>query len=223
MLLTANQKIEQTIRVIRENRAEKEETKLLRQEIEAFKEGLVLEDIAEETPDETPLEIKIVGGRPEVGDYVQLIGQETVGEVLKVDKKEATVRVGDLKTKIKTTRLLRISKREYIRSLREKEKNTFAKVAYTAETVRKNEKLSAFSPNLDLRGKRAEEVLPLLEIFIDEALVHDYHSLRIVHGKGDGVLRQLVRDYLRGLAEVIEVRDEHADMGGAGVTLVTLS
>ncbi len=223
LLLTANQKIEQTIRVIRENRAEKEETKLLRQEIEAFKEGLVLEDIAEETPDETPLEIKIVGGRPEVGDYVQLIGQETVGEVLKVDKKEATVRVGDLKTKIKTTRLLRISKREYIRSLREKEKNTFAKVAYTAETVRKNEKLSAFSPNLDLRGKRAEEVLPLLEIFIDEALVHDYHSLRIVHGKGDGVLRQLVRDYLRGLAEVIEVRDEHADMGGAGVTLVTLS
>ncbi len=224
LLQAANQKIEQTIRDIRENKAEKELTKQLRKDLEAFKTSVKVEQ--EETAKEevAPLpEVKILGGRAEVGDYVQLIGQETVGEVLEVTKKDATVRVGDLKTKIKINKLLRISKREYLKSIKAKEKAMFSKVSYTADAVRKNEVIEAFSPNLDLRGKRAEELLPILQDFIDSALMLDQKSLRIVHGKGDGVLRQIVRDYLRTIKEAVKVTDEHADRGGAGVTLVSLS
>lgn len=224
LLQTANKKIENTIREIRENKADKDLTKQLRKELESFKDEVKTESEEALKEERTPLpEVKIIGGTAEVGDYVQLIGQETVGEVLEINKKDAIVRVGDLKTKIKLNRLLRISKRAYTKSLKEKQKNTFSKVAYNQNTVSRNDKIATFSPNLDLRGKRAEELLPLLEDFIDSALMLEQTNLRIVHGKGDGILRQMVRDYLRKVKEAKKVTDEHADRGGAGVTLVSLT
>lgn len=223
LLQTANKKIENTIREIRENKADKDLTKQLRKDLESFKDEVKVKNEEEFKEESTPLpEVKIIGGTAEVGDYVQLIGQETVGEVLEINKKDAFVRVGELKTKIKLNRLLRISKRAYVKSIKEKEKNIFSRVSYNQDTVSRNEKMISFSPNLDIRGKRAEELLPLLEDFVDSALMLEQNELRIVHGKGDGVLRQIVRDYLRNIKEAKKVRDEHADRGGAGVTLVSL-
>lgn len=226
LLDTANRKIEHTIRTIKENRAEKEPTKQVRKALEVFKADIrAVEPPIEPTEaanDELAEAIKILGGTAQVGDYVQLIGQQAVGEVLDINKKEATLRIGALKTKIKIDRLLRISKRKYLRYLKEKEKNTFAKVSYNPQTVNQNKQRAAFSIEIDLRGKRAEEIVPLLQDFLDTALMLDQKKLRIVHGKGNGILRQVVRNFLTKVKEVTKFADEHADRGGNGVTLITL-
>jgi DNA mismatch repair protein MutS2 len=85
-----------------------------------------------------------------------------------------------------------------------------------------NEKMMNFNFNLDIRGKRGEEAIGLLDEFINNALVLDFKELRVVHGKGDGILRQLVRNFLRQFSQIGAMKDEHADRGGAGVTVVTV-
>jgi DNA mismatch repair protein MutS2 len=84
-------------------------------------------------------------------------------------------------------------------------------------------KMMDYSPNLDLRGRRGEEVLPLIQTFIDEGYMLGVKNLRIVHGKGDGILREVTRNLLRTMSQVGKLEDEHADRGGAGVTLITLN
>ncbi|RZK33887.1 MAG: endonuclease MutS2, partial [Hymenobacter sp.] len=85
-----------------------------------------------------------------------------------------------------------------------------------------NEKMQNFSFNLDIRGKRGEEAIGEVDRFFDDALMLGYPELRIVHGKGDGILRTLVRNHLRGYKQVGKMEDEHADRGGAGVTIVKM-
>ena len=79
-----------------------------------------------------------------------------------------------------------------------------------------------FSPNLDIRGKRGEEVLSIVQNFVDDGYMLGLKDLRIVHGKGDGILREITRNLLRGMNQIAKIQDEHADRGGSGVTLVTL-
>jgi DNA mismatch repair protein MutS2 len=85
-----------------------------------------------------------------------------------------------------------------------------------------NAKMMDFSPNLDIRGKRAEEIISLVQNFVDDGFMLGLKDLRIVHGKGDGILREVTRNLLRSINTVARLEDEHADRGGAGVTLVTL-
>ncbi len=82
-------------------------------------------------------------------------------------------------------------------------------------------KLLNFELTLDLRGKRVDEALALLQRYIDEATLLSLNEVRILHGKGNGVLRQITRDYLRSRKEVRSARDEALERGGAGVTLVS--
>ena len=79
-----------------------------------------------------------------------------------------------------------------------------------------NEKMNNFSPELDLRGKRGEEAIYELENFMDDAILLGTHEIRIIHGKGDGILRKLIREKLHRYKDVTAIRDEHADRGGAG-------
>jgi DNA mismatch repair protein MutS2 len=79
-----------------------------------------------------------------------------------------------------------------------------------------------FSPNLDIRGKRGEEVLPLLQNFIDEGYMLGMKDLKVIHGKGDGILRDLTRNLLRHMPVIAHFEDEHVERGGAGVTLIQL-
>ena len=72
-------------------------------------------------------------------------------------------------------------------------------------------KMMDFSSNLDLRGKRGEEVLPMIQNFIDEGFMLGIKNLRIVHGKGDGILREVTRNLLRSMSQVGKLEDEHAD------------
>jgi len=79
-----------------------------------------------------------------------------------------------------------------------------------------------FRPEIDVRGQRAEEALRRVTALIDEAIMVQNRELRILHGKGDGVLRHLIREYLRTVDLVDSFGDEHIDLGGTGVTIVIL-
>jgi DNA mismatch repair protein MutS2 len=84
------------------------------------------------------------------------------------------------------------------------------------------EKRSNFSETLDVRGKRVDEVIPLLDQFMDTAILLGQGELKVLHGKGEGVLRKVVRDHLKRYKEVASMNDEHVERGGDGITIVVL-
>jgi DNA mismatch repair protein MutS2 len=215
LLSDANQLIENTIREIKENKAEKEKTKVARTELEKFnKKNLVVEQIDEPVREEEIYEPE--SGDITVGSYVRINGQTAIGEVMAIKGKDAEIRIGDLKSTIKLNRLEKVSNRTYREATGEKKLKTSAK------GVDMNERMLNFSFNLDMRGKRGEEALGLVDQFMDNAIMLGYDELRIVHGKGDGILRTLVRNHLKSYSHVAGMHDEHADRGGAGVTIVKL-
>jgi DNA mismatch repair protein MutS2 len=215
LLSDANQRIENTIREIKENKAEKDKTKFVRAELDKFSQKqLVVEEIVEVEPPEVVFEPET--GRIEPGSFVRVIGQTAVGEVLAIKGKDVEIRIGDLKSTIKFVRLEKVSNKTYRTATGEKKLNIATK------GVDLNERMLNFSFNLDMRGKRGEEALGVIDQFMDNAIMLGYDELRIVHGKGDGILRTLVRNHLKGYSQVAGMNDEHADRGGAGVTIVKL-
>jgi DNA mismatch repair protein MutS2 len=217
LLIDANQKIESTIREIKEKKADKEPTKLLRQELEKFEEKeLKIEAVVAPEPDIED-EYAFIGGEIVPGCFVQIKGQTAIGEVLNMRGKDAEISIGSLKSTIKINRLERVSRKVFKNA-------TSDKKTYPPKFggIDMNEKMMNFNFNLDIRGKRGEEAIGLLDEFINNALVLDFKELRVVHGKGDGILRQLVRNFLRQYPQIGAMKDEHADRGGAGVTVVTV-
>ncbi|MBX2840470.1 MAG: Smr/MutS family protein, partial [Flammeovirgaceae bacterium] len=212
LLKSANQKIENTIRAIKENKAEKNLTKAVRKDLESFKKAIQPVKTQEKVPEEPTEEIKIIGGNISIGDLVKIEGQEAIGEVLEINNKDATVGIGELRTKIKIKRLVKVSRKVFKKQLKKS-------AGYTA-SININKKMAEFKPKIDLRGKRVEEALILLDEFMDEAIMLGQSSVNIVHGKGDGILRQVIRDHLRNVKEIKRMEDEHADRGGHGVTIV---
>ncbi|GAB4348876.1 MAG: endonuclease MutS2 [Flammeovirgaceae bacterium] len=222
ILAEANQKIENTIRFIRENNADKELTKFARKELDDFKEEIktdlsILQEIEEKEEIEKE-EVEIEEGTEiKEGSWVKLKDTETIGEVISLKGKEAVVLIGEIKTTVKMNRLQKVSRKELRANM---PKKTLTPSVSTNEAFR--EKLMDFSPELDIRGKRAEEVFPILDDFMDNAIMLNQTYLRILHGKGDGILRELVRTHLRKYKEVKSLQDEHADRGGAGYTVVMM-
>lgn len=208
LLDEVNKKIENTISDIKKSKGDKEITKQLRTEIEDLKVKIKPEKKAVFIP-----EVKDVEGDIQVGDYVRLIDNGAIAQVLALKKKEAEISIGDLKSNVKINRLQKISLSEA-----KKEKKTFAK----RTGFDTNAKMLEFSPNLDIRGLRGEEILPLVQAFVDDGYMLGLKDLRIVHGKGNGILKEITRNLLRNMNQVAKLEDEHADRGGAGVTLVTL-
>ncbi|MDJ1471446.1 endonuclease MutS2 [Xanthocytophaga flava] len=208
----ANQKIETTIREIREVKAEKDLTKMLRQDLADFEKKLKPEDVVVEL--EPAPEIKVIGGTIEEGDLVRIKGQNTVGEVLSIKGKDAEIRIGELKSNVKINRLEKISRKEYRQQTVENQPRM--------QGIDMNEKMANFSTQLDLRGKRGEEALTEVDAWIDQGIMLGSSELRIVHGKGDGILRNLIRNHLRRYREIASMNDEHADRGGSGVTIIKM-
>ena len=218
----ANQRIENTIRAIKENKAEREPTKQIRQELERFEQKeLKPEPVVLEKPKPTETEFEKEGGAILVGSYVRILGQNTeatsaIGEVMALRGKDAEIRIGDLKSNVKLNRLEKVSRKTFTAATEVRDDRP------RSQGVDLNEKMQNFSFNLDIRGKRGEEALGEVDRFFDDALMLGYPELRIVHGKGDGILRTLVRNHLRGYKQVGKMEDEHADRGGAGVTIVKM-
>jgi DNA mismatch repair protein MutS2 len=208
LLDDVNRKIEATIRTIKETNAEKEATRQLRVEMEELKVR-----VKPEKKVVTPPEIKVLEGEIEVGDFVRLKDNGAIAEVLSLRNNQAEISIGDLKSVVKINRLERISNAE----MKKEKKSLARRTGYDT-----NAKMMEFSPNLDIRGKRGEEILPLVQAFIDEGYMLGLKDLRIVHGRGDGILKEITRNLLRSMPPVAKMEDEHADRGGAGVTLITL-
>ncbi|MGY6742234.1 MAG: endonuclease MutS2 [Cecembia sp.] len=208
LLDQVNKKIEASIKEIKESKADKQISKKVREEIEVLKQ-----QVKPEKPAAPVTEVKVIGGEIKEGDFVRLKDNGAIAQILVIKKKEADISIGDLKSTVKLNRLEKISQAEV-----KKEKKSLAR----RTGFDTHSKMMDFSPNLDIRGKRGEEILPIVQNFIDDAYMLGLKDLRIVHGKGDGILRDITRNILRSMKPVVKLEDEHADRGGAGVTLVTL-
>jgi len=205
----ANKQIEATIRSIKESKADKEVTKKARTELDELKVKVKPEKIKIKQP-----EIKVLEGEIQPGDHVRLKDNGAIAEVIAIKNKDVEISIGDLKSNVKMVRLEKISN-----TTLKKEKKSLSRRTTGYDTTAA---MRDFSTNLDLRGKRGEEVLALVERFIDEGYMLGLKDLRIVHGKGDGILRDITRNLIRNMPSVAKYEDEHADRGGSGVTLVTL-
>lgn len=245
LLANANREIENTIRVIREAQAEKEKTRIarqnlgeLREEINSGKESDVevqhklerkMENIRlrktrkEETSTKKDINSVDKGADTPVletpiieGDMVKLEGQPHPGEVMEIKGKEALVAFGQLVTKVKVTRLEKLSRNEYKREVRQLSSVS----AGLAERIR--EKKLNFKPDIDIRGMRTDEAIENVMVHMDEAVMCGINRVRILHGKGNGILRQMVREFLGTLPFISHMADEHVQFGGAGITVVDI-
>jgi DNA mismatch repair protein MutS2 len=207
LLKETNQRVETLIRNIKENKAEKEVTKIFREEVREFDKKIKIEKVKKKEK-----EVKVIGGAIGSGDFVRIKGQQSVGEVIQIGKKDAEVIFGDLKSKIKLHRLEKISKGV----LKKIEKESASPI----RGIDINKRKANFSQDLDVRGKRAEEALAILAGFLDDAILFGNPSVRLIHGKGDGILREIYREELKSYREVKSYHDEHADRGGSGITVV---
>lgn len=214
LISEANRKIENTIREIKEYKADKEVTKVVREELQVFeKQELKPEKVVEAKPTVEEWEAGV--GEISAGSYVRIKGQTTIGEVLNIKGKDAEIAIGELKTNVKLNRLEKMSRKEFKEATKETAKTKIAGIDF-------NEKMVNFSFNIDIRGKRGDEAMMAVDNLMDDAIMLGYPELRIVHGKGDGILRQLIRNHLKGYKQVASTQDEHADRGGQGVTIVKM-
>ncbi len=212
LLSDTNQRIEATIKSIKEHKADKTITKEVRENLEVLKKKVKTEKIK---PKQEKLEV--VGGVIEVGCFVKIKDQTTIGEVLALKGKDAEIRIGSLTSKVKLNRLERISSRSY-RSL-DRADSPSTTPSKTFDVTSKN---LHFSSNIDVRGKRTEEAIVEVDNLIDGAILMGAAELTIIHGKGDGILREMIRKHLRTYPQVKNIHDEHADRGGAGITIFEL-
>lgn len=197
---SANKQVEKTIRDIKEHQADGKRTKQARKDLEIFREEIKEPDQKEKKKN-TSLKI---------GDSVTLDGNEEVGEIINIKKEDAQVQFGLMKSFVK---LQRLEKTKAIK--KEGSRSRFKGVDVL-------NKFTEFSHELTIRGLRAEEALPKIDAFVDEAIMHGINEVKVVHGKGYGILRDLLRSHLSDHPGIGKIEDEHADRGGSGISIVTL-
>jgi DNA mismatch repair protein MutS2 len=216
ILQETNKKIEQTIREIRESQADKLKTKELREQLATVQQSL--QTIEEEEngalQEETTEDIKETEWVP--GAYVRVKDTGNYARIEQLIGKEAEVSFGQIKSRVKITRLERVSAKEY------RDATGIAASTYRKPSIDLVEKMETFKSVIDVRGKRSEEVFKEMHRVMDEALLLGIHELRIVHGKGDGVLRKIVREQAKAYPQVAKIENEHADRGGDGVSIIKL-
>lgn len=233
ILSEANAKIENTIREIKEAQAEKEQTKLARKALEEFKASVEstgeendkiarkmakLKERKERKKSNQNTAGKQVFDREviEVGDNVRLKGQVSAGTVMELQGKQAVVAFGMIKSTVKLEQLEKVSKGQIKKEIRT---STFVS-RDTADQM--HEKKLNFKQEIDVRGMRGDEALQAVTYFVDDAIQVGVAKVRILHGTGTGILRQLIRDYLHSVPGVRHYHDEHVQLGGAGITVVEL-
>ncbi|NTW34380.1 MAG: endonuclease MutS2, partial [Bacteroidetes bacterium] len=142
--------------------------------------------------------------------------QLTIGEVTGLDSKDVYVTFGTISVKTSLNKLEKVSCEDFAHQLKMNKSST------KRSSLDLTEKLKKFKPNIDLRGMRANDALASIQHFIDDALLLTVPEVRILHGKGDGILRRLIHEYLRTVTEVKQFNDESPERGGNGITVVSL-
>jgi len=230
LLSETNAVIEKTIREIKEAQAEKEKTKEVRKTLDDFKQvvsgkRLVVSGkrlTVNEKRENKKHSSSLVTRHPspvtpiETGDAVRIKGQKTVGQVMEIKGKKVIVAFDSVKTSTKLEQLEKVSANQ----LKREEARTSVILANNAETI--SEKKLHFKPEIDLRGMRVDEALQAITYYIDDAIQCNAGRVRILHGTGTGVLRQIVRDYLKTVQGIKRFQDEHVQFGGTGITVVEL-
>jgi DNA mismatch repair protein MutS2 len=201
IILNANKLVENTISDIKSSQADKEKTRQLRERLNSELEKNTTKP-EQPKPAKTDEELK-------PGDWVKLTDSETTGQVMEIARDNVIIAIGDLRTVAKKNRVQKVSKKEVPKEVRR---------GFTAQA----NDLAGFSPEIDVRGKRGDEALYDIERLLDRALMMGFNNLKIIHGKGDGILRKLIREYLKKYDAVDRMEDEHADRGGDGITYVYL-
>src|ERR1700761_7317061 len=201
IILNANRLVENTISEIKSSNADKEKTRQLR------------ENLTREVQKNT---VKIEVKKPvvetdelKVGDWVKLNDSDTTGQVMEIARDNVIIAIGELRTVAKKNKVQRVSKKEVPKEVRRSFNSNTGDIA-------------SFSPEIDVRGMRTEDALGAIERLFDRALMMGYGNLKIIHGKGDGILRKMIRQYLKKYEQVDRMEDEHLDRGGDGITYVYL-
>lgn len=216
----SNRIIENAVRQIKESNAEKEVTRQARENISKFEEKIEkIDSTVKKTKSKTSVKkLEEIDKSPIfIGDFVKIIGQQTVGEVEFIKGDKAIVIANSIKVSLPLSQLQKVSKKEALQKT-----PTAKKTNYGSVMAEINSKAANFNPSLDVRGKRAEEAILLVKNLVDEAILLSVYELTILHGKGNGILRHVIREYLRSIDEVKDIRNQHIERGGDGITLVSL-
>jgi DNA mismatch repair protein MutS2 len=202
IIKNANKLVENTISEIKESKADKVKTQELRANLSSeLKKNEIKIEKAKITKDQEEIR---------EGDWIKLVDSGNIAQVLEVNKDNLVVAFGELRSVVKKNRALKISNKEV-----PKEVKRFGTSTHT-------ESAANFVSEIDLRGKRGEDALYEIEKYLDRAIMFSMGSFKIIHGKGDGILRKLIRNYLKKYKEVERMEDEHVDRGGDGITYVYL-
>jgi len=257
LIQDSNAMIENTIRTIKEAQADKELTRLARQELTEFKDTLDDRQNSEEelkiqrkmerirqsqerraqrkrdkamNPHPVPSErseensqFSILNSQLKasskqsfkVGDTVRLSGQTQVGEIISINKNDITVAFGHITSIVKANRL------EPAEAVKVQDVRSATYVSKQTHDDIYNRKL-AFKPDIDVRGMRGDEAIQTVMHFIDDATLIGMSRVRILHGTGNGILRNLIRQYLHTVPAVKDYHDEHIQFGGHGITVVDI-
>ena len=243
----ANKKVEATIKEIKEAQAEKERTKAARKEREEFNRTLEQEKRSESDlkieakmnkllerkkkkeerlqkqgqkgnapqPQQTAA-VQPVKKELKVGDKVKIKGGDLIGEVMQVGGSWVNVAVGSIISKVQKSNVEHISNNEFNNAV----KNLPKQMSSHSESI--SQRKLDFKPNIDIRGERLMEALEIVSRFIDDALMVGIGEVKILHGKGNGILKEEIRKYLKTVPGVISCKDEDIQFGGSGITVVKL-
>ena len=203
IITNANKLVENTIAEIKSNQADKEKTRALRENLsrEVQKNTVKPETSVKAAADE---EIK-------VGDWVRLTDSTTTGQVMEIAKDNIIIAIGDLRTVAKRKRVEKVSRKEVPKEIRR-----------AGTSASSTSDMAGFSPEIDVRGMRGEDALHAIEKLLDRAIMMSFGNLKIIHGKGDGILRKLIRSYFKKYDQISHMEDEHPDRGGDGITYAYL-
>ncbi len=230
---SANKVIEKTIRDIKEAKADSEKTKKARENVGELKKELQKEIISIEHEETLKPIVPIKRSKPvakkaeekpedrtiRVGDSVFMADMQISGEVTAIDGNDATIAFNSISLRTDVRKLAKISKKE----AREVRRGGVVHYNEGSLADAMNKKLAAFDSTLDIRGMRVEEMTPILSDYLDEAALLSIRYVRILHGKGNGILRQVVRQQLARRSDVETFEDEILEMGGSGITVVKMS
>tara|TARA_Y100000385_G_scaffold181004_1_gene186941 strand:- start:964 stop:3312 length:2349 start_codon:yes stop_codon:yes gene_type:complete len=200
IIKSANKEIEKTIRVIKESAANKGKTdkvrKTLNRKVEKFENN-------QSTIKSSEINYKI-------GDQVQVIGSNTAGEIIEIKKNKITIKFGNLVTKTSIDNIEKVGN-----STSKQVKKYISDSSYL-------QKQQNFKTEIDIRGMRTHEALNEVDNFIDTALIMGISSLRILHGKGNGILKTEIRKHLKFNPSVVKIKYERVDFGGEGISIIEL-
>jgi DNA mismatch repair protein MutS2 len=241
LLLGVNKRIENTIHEIKIAQAEKEKTKEARDKLAELKKEIIVKTLGDDSLIDKKIkklrereekrnlhrreeQVKLISPKKieertelKPGDKVRIVGQDTIGDLIELNKKNAVVAFGQLITTLPRKQLERLSNNE-AKKVEKGQKQGRSRLATNL-----SEKRLTFKSEIDIRGKRMEEAISIIQGFIDDGIMFEVSQLRILHGKGNGILKETIREYLRAEPMVRNYKDEHVDFGGAGITIVNLA